>query len=400
MAAPYVAGAAALAWSINPTLTAAQMRSLLKETATDVGLLSTEQGAGLLNTEALVRRLLPSSLIATPDGSGKSVAPGSAPYTTTIVLSNSSLDPLALTAVAVGAGDWLTITNSTAPTVTGSIAYGQPLALSVVVSPTHLAVGTYAAQIQLTGTRTDGTIVAKTLTMFVAVGVNQPSLYLPIVLLRSPLQEQVATSVGFTWETPISPTVYPLGAAGNVVVPLPFVFPFAGPAGADPLTYGSARIYADGFVTFPGNDYPVVKSPDSNRCLPIVDLGQVQGIFGWWADLDASAAGAEISTFRPAGAPGRFVIQYKDVASVGVTPSYRVSFQIVLYANGDVQLNYLQAPPAWAATLTDLRPLVTVGAQAQNGLFRNQIACQTTTRRQGTLPQSSQSLRIKNSDLY
>ena len=64
------------------------------------------------------------------------------------------------------------------------------------------------------------------------------------------------------------------------------------------------------------------------------------------------------------------------------------------------QLNYLQVPSLWAVTLTDLRPLVTIGVQAQNGLFRNQVVCQTAAVRQGTLPRPNQSLRISNTDLY
>jgi hypothetical protein len=400
MAAPYVSGGAALALSVNPDLTAARVRVLLKETAANVGLTAAQQGAGLLNAEALVRRLLPSDLVATPSGAGKTVAPGSAPYTTTIVLSNPSLDSLALTAVIVGSADWLSITNSSSPTVTGSIRYGQPLGLSVAVSPTHLAVGTYTAGVQVTATRTDGTVITRTLTFFVVVGENRPVLYLPIVVLHSPWQAQAIGSPGFTWETAISQTVHTLGASGSATVGLPFLFPFAGPDGAAALTYSSARIYADGFVTFPGSAMVPIDNPGLNRCLPVIDLDQVHGVFGWWADLDAGAPGAKVSSFRPAGAPDRFVVQYENVASTGVTPAYRVSFQIVLYASGDVQLNYLQVPPTSAPALAGLRPLATVGVQAQNGLFRNLIACHTAAEQQGTLPQSSHSLRIKPPDLY
>ena len=400
MAAPLVAGGAALALSLNPNLSALEVRDLLKATAADVGLPAESQGAGLLNAEGIVRSFLPSSLVATPVGFGNTVAPGAAPYTTTIVLSNPSLDPLDVTAVAVGGGDWLTITNSTSLTVTGSIRFGEPLALSAVISPTYLAPGTYSAHLQLKGIRTDGTEVADSLTLFVAVGVARPSIYMPLVLQSSPLTQTVSTTPNFTWETPISPTVYSLGASGSVTVPLPFTFPLTGPKGTEALTYDRARIYADGFVTFPDASAATVTSPGVNRCLPMVDVNGIQGVFGWWADLDAGALGAQISTFQPAGTPNRFVIQYENVASAGEDPPYRVSFQVVLYAGGDVQLNYLQLPPLWARTLTDLRPFVTIGIQAQNGLFRNQIACQTAAVRQGTLPRANQSLRISNADLY
>ena len=400
MAAPLVAGGAALALSLNPDLSALEVRDLLKATATDVGLPAESQGAGLLNAEGIVRSFLPSRLVVNPLGFGSTVAPGAAPYTTTIVLSNPSLDPLAVTAVAVGGGDWLTITNSSSPTVTGSIRSGEPLALSAVISPTYLAAGTYSAYLQLTGVRTDGTEVTDSLTLYVAVGAARPSLYFPLVLQTSPLTQTVITTPDFTWETPISPTVYSLGASDSVTVSLPFAFPLAGPKGTEALTYNRVRIYADGFVTFPEASAATVATPDTNRCLPVVDVNDIQGVFGWWADLDASVPGAEISTFQPAGTPNRFVIQYENVASAGESPPYRVSFQIVLYASGDVQLNYLQVPSLWALTLTDLRPLVTIGVQAQNGLFRNQVACQTAAVRQGTLPRTNQSLRISNTDLY
>ena len=400
MASPLVAGGAALALSIQPELTAVQVRSLLKETATDVGLPATEQGAGLLNAEGIVRRLLPSALVATPMGFGRTVTPGTAPYTTTIVLSNPSLDPLAVTAVTVGSGSWLSITNSTTPTVTGSIRYGQPLALSAVISPTYLASGTYSAKVQLAGTRTDGTTVTDSLTIFVAVGAARPALYFPVVVQHARLEQSTIATTAFTWETPVSPTVYSLGASDSVTVPLPFAFPFAGPTGTEALTYNSTRIHADGFVTFPAANTAAIADPAMNRCLPVVGSDEIQGVFGWWADLDAGASGASVSTFQPTGTPNRFVIQYENVASAGDNPAYRVTFQIVLFASGDVQLNYLDVPTPWAPTLTDLRPLVTVGVQAQNGLFRNQVACQTDAVRQGTLPHSDQSLHISNADLY
>ncbi len=400
MASPLVAGAAALALSINPELTAVEVRNLLKETATDVGLPATAQGAGLLNAEGIVRRLLPSALVATPIGFGRTVVPGAAPYTTTIVLSNPSLDPLAVTAVTVGGGSWLTITNSPSPTVTGSIRFGQPLALSAVISPTYLAGGTYSAKVQLTGVRSDGTQVADSLTIFVAVGAARPALYFPVVVRDSQLKQPVNKTPSFTWETPLSPTVYSLGASGSVTVPLPFAFPLAGPTSSAALSYDRARIYADGFITFPGAEAATVTDPGLNRCLPLVDVDGVQGVFGWWADLDGGAPGATISTFQPAGTPNRFVIQYENVASAGAGPPYRVTFQVVLYAGGDVQLNYRQVPAPWAPTLTDLRPLATIGVQAQNGLFRNQVACQTAAVRQGVLPLSNQSVRISNADLY
>jgi hypothetical protein len=77
-----------------------------------------------------------------------------------------------------------------------------------------------------------------------------------------------------------------------------------------------------------------------------------------------------------------------------------VTFQIVLYQNGDVQLNYQQAPSPWSPSFGQLQPQVTVGVQASNGLYRNQVACVTSSTRLGTLPQSGQSILIKSGEVY
>ena len=54
MASPHVAGAAALAWAINPDLTNADIRAILQETAEDLGLSSNHQGYGLVRADLAV----------------------------------------------------------------------------------------------------------------------------------------------------------------------------------------------------------------------------------------------------------------------------------------------------------------------------------------------------------
>jgi subtilisin family serine protease len=55
---PNVAGIASLIWSVNPTLTAAQVRQILVETAMDLGTTGRDNtfGSGLVNADAAVRR--------------------------------------------------------------------------------------------------------------------------------------------------------------------------------------------------------------------------------------------------------------------------------------------------------------------------------------------------------
>jgi serine protease len=57
MAAPAVAGSAALAKSFNTNLSNTELRAAMKETARDVGLRSNDQGAGCVDAKALVERV-------------------------------------------------------------------------------------------------------------------------------------------------------------------------------------------------------------------------------------------------------------------------------------------------------------------------------------------------------
>jgi len=54
MASPHVAGAAALAWAVNPDLTNVQIREILQNTAEDLGLRSNHQGYGLVRADLAV----------------------------------------------------------------------------------------------------------------------------------------------------------------------------------------------------------------------------------------------------------------------------------------------------------------------------------------------------------
>lgn len=59
-AAPHVSGVASLVWSVNPWLSAAQVHSIMQQTAVDLGFpgYDLEYGAGLVNADAAVRRAL------------------------------------------------------------------------------------------------------------------------------------------------------------------------------------------------------------------------------------------------------------------------------------------------------------------------------------------------------
>lgn len=395
MAAPLVSAAAAMLLSLQPSLTNDQVEAILEETARNIGLPSIHAGAGLLDMAAAVRRTLTGEVIITPTTIGATVSPGAAPFTTTAIIESASLFPVNVTGT-IPAVNWFRVVNVSGSSFAGSAHYGQPLYFTVAISPTHLITSVYNSAIPLNFTNSDGKRTTAELPISLAVGDFTPVAYLPLVSrLPSPTEE--TASLPFTWETPISSTLLTIGGGGYTSVELPFIFPLSGVNTTTAASYAFAYVYADGFAAFSEGAHTPVASPNITQCLPILSQS-VQGVFGWWADLDPGLGGA-ITTFQPAS--DRFVIQYDAVASAaGVTPAYTVTFQIVLHANGDVGFNYLDVPDTVATSLTSLTPRVVVGVQARAGLFRNQAACITTTRGYGRPPHDAESILIKREEVY
>lgn len=396
MAAPLVSAAAAMLLSLQPSLTSDQVETILEGTARNIGLPSIHAGAGLLDMAAAVRRTLAGAVMLSPPTVSAAVLPGAAPFTTTVLVESASLLPVSVTGT-VPTADWLRVVNVSGGNFAGTVRYGQPLYFTVAISPTHMITGAYASAISLNLTDSDGNRTVTEIPIAVAVGDFTPIAYLPLVTAPG-VRPPVPTSLPFTWETPtITPTVLAIGSSGYVAAPLPFVFPLAGVDTTGAASYAFAYIYADGFVAFSEGAHTPVATPSITQCLPILSQ-PVQGVFGWWADLDP-ALGGEVTTFQPAS--DRFVIQYANVASAaGVTPAYTTTFQIVLHANGDVGFNYLDTPDAVASGLSSLNPRVVVGVQAQAGLFRNQAACITTTQGFGRPPHDAESILIKREEIF
>ena len=106
-----------------------------------------------------------------------------------------------------------------------------------------------------------------------------------------------------------------------------------------------------------------------------------------------------MSSFQPGA--DRFVIQYSNVSSApGVTPPYAVTFQIVLYANGDVKLNYWDVPPLVATSFVAATPQATVGVQGARGLRYNEIACAAAATSLRVMPAAGQSILIRAGEVY
>ena len=397
MAAPQVSAAAALLLAMRPTLTPAEVEALLYATALPLAAPADRVGVGLVNVEAAVRTLLPSDLTLSPQSVFAVASIGSAPITVTLALANPSLEPMVVTGNLVGAGNWFSATNFTGATFVTSIRRDQPAYVTLAFSPTALVTGTYTGELQLDARRTDQSRLAKTVPIALRIGGWNQVLFLPLVNPGSSAGPSVQP---FTWETGANEQIYVLGESGLVEIGLPFPFPASGPFLTPPVTYARAVIAADGYLLFPEASVPLSPLSSQNDCLPQLDQ-PLQTILGWWADLNAGAPGAEIATFQPSS--DRFVVEFRNVASAAsVSWPYRVTFQIVLFQNGDVGFNYLAAPAVVGQTLSNAQPKATVGVQARAGLFRNQVACITDSRAAGNglLPASRQSILIQRQEVY
>ena len=226
MAAPLVSAAAALLLAMDPTLTPAQVATILYSTALPLAAPATRVGAGLLDVAAAVRTLLPSDLTLSQPAVSAVVPIGAAPLTATIALANPSLEPIVVTGTLVGAGNWVSATSFTGASFVTSIRYAQPAYVTLNFSPTGLLTGTYTGEFVLEARRTDQSLLVKTVPIVLRVGGWSEQLFLPLV--------NASNSAGpsaqrFTWETGANEQSYALGESGLVEIGLPFLFPVAGP---------------------------------------------------------------------------------------------------------------------------------------------------------------------------
>jgi hypothetical protein len=378
MAAAVASGAAAMVKSLRPSLTAGAIRQLLRDTAHDVNQPANFVGQGRLDMQAALRQILPPTLVLSQNSYLRELVTAADPYTVTLRIDNPSSTALDWNASLLAGANFVDLHSAISGTISGTVSYGAPVYLSLTISPTHLSTGSHVATLQVTARQADGSRQHQFVDLSVLVWPQQALSYnyFPLVLNSTPT---VIPDIGYSWEEPAEPsdrTLHRLFDNSNIALSLPFTFTLRG------IDHTAARIYSDGFLRFPdattGDNLP-------NRCLPnLAEPGQA--IYGWWADLDPGAPGAQVSSFQPSA--DRFVVEFTDVpAAGGIISAYEVSFQIVLHRNGDVRLNYRQAPG-----LTADAPPVTVGIEAHDGLFFNQVACNDTEQEIGYLPESQQSI--------
>lgn len=389
MAAALVSGAAALVKSVQPGYTAEQIRQLLRETTAPLSEGATFVGSGRLDSQRALRTALAGRIELSTNNFISRTPTGAAPYVVTLRLDNPSLQPVAWRATLLNSHEWVRI-NDTTPTtnttiLSGTVVYGEPRYVSFTITPTHLLTGSYAATVRVDQIKADNSLVSTFVTINLLIGADQTNYFFIPIVVQGQLVPVVTQS--FQWEMPLQATdrtTYGMTDNSNVGVSLPFTFTLRN------KDYTSARIFSEGFISFPdttgSESLPI-------RCLP--NLAQpAQAIYGWWADLDPGQAGARVSTFQPAA--DRFVVEFENVPAAGATPAYQVSFQIVFYSTGDVRLNYLDAP-----LLQKTAPVVTIGIEARDGLFYNQVACNDGALQVGYLPSPRQTLYFDaQEDLY
>ena len=384
MAAAVVSGAAALIKSVRPDLNADQIRELLRATATPLTEGSTLVGSGRLDLHAALRTILASKLQLSTTSFVNRLPVGAAPYTVTLRLDNPSLQSLTWQATLLTGQSWVRVNQAMSNTLSSTVAYGDPSYVSLTITPTQLTTGTYIASVRVDQLKADNSFLSTFVDISLAIGLDQTKyFFIPLVVQGQPVP---ITTPTFQWEVPSNPAnraIHGMTDSSDIGIALPFTFTLRH------KSYTSAHISSEGFVNFPDAS---LSSTLPNQCMP--NLAQpAQAIYGWWANLNPGAAGARVSTFQPT--TDRFVIEFENVPQVGVAPATLLSFQIVLYRNGNIALNYRDVPTQ------GVMPMVTIGVEARDGLFYNQVACNNGTTQVGYTPSPRQTLTFNaQEDIY
>jgi subtilisin family serine protease len=387
MAAGVASGVAAEVWAANPNLSGDAVRALLRATAAPLDEDADEVGSGRVDAHAALRRAAPAQISVPSTALSFQVPYGAEPFSYTMTIENLSATGMAWSISPQGSNQWLRYI----PPLQGTVRYGEPGRATVEISSTHLITGVYSTSFWVVGERLGGGQIIQPVQVKLTVQNWEPvaSIYVPVMSVSA-----ASDPDGFLWETPGAAVrvSYPLSGSSSVAITLPFAFSLKD------RSYLDARINTDGYVSFPSAG---VTPGLPNRCLTDL-LHPPQAIYGWWADLQPNP-GSQISTFQPAD--DRFVIEYANVPVVGTGPTGPVSFQIVLYRNSQVRMNFLQTPAIPGSAANYAPPNATVGIATRDGRFSNQVYCATTTGgggaiELGTPPAARQSVLFKPEDLY
>lgn len=391
MAAPLVSSIAALVWSIRPELSNDEVAQLIKDSASPLPQPPKEVGAGIVDAASALRSVITPKLKLTPSLFSYEVASGAAPFTVGLRMDNPSLAKISWSARIAGSNNWAELNGASNDILSGNTRYGESSFFTMVISPTFLQPGFYYDSVTLFQELPDGSQQTMHIPLSLAIDRQFKRVYLPLIANNKagPTPSvPPAITTPYQWEQPVTPddqSYYTMFDDFNLSVSLPPTFTFK----MNNTNHSTLRIYSDGFVTFPADE---IGTALPNRCLPNWQ-SPGQAIYGWWANLNPTV----VSTFL--SDKDHFVIEFEDVPSA-TSPSYEVSFQIVLYRNGNVGFNYAKLPTFIGAT-----EAATIGIESQDGRFAYLLACNAPNgppgqRIIGTLPESNQSFLIKAGDIY
>ncbi len=352
--AAFVSGAAALIWSTRPDLSLLQVRNILLDSAHKTGAPATDVGAGRLDVQAALRLALLSDIQPSATQLSALVIEGTQPFSQTISLRNPSGDFIFWQASVTSGGEWLAVQPSpSSQRASNTIRFGEPAHLSMTISPTQLAVGDHTGTVRMVGTRTNNSQIIQSIPVDLRIRSGLYQTFLGLTGRSTmPLAWQAADANG--------KKSIQLTDSQSVGLLLPFTFTLESQA------VTTVRLYADGLMTFPASDsvepLPIGCTPDETKA--------AQAIYGWWTDLNPDMGGT-VSTFTSVS--GAFVAEFLDVPLASATsPADRVSFQMALFANGQVRLNYAALP----STTSDVAVGdVAVGVEVNEGLLSSRIAC-------------------------
>jgi thermitase len=153
MATPYVAGLAALVWSLDPSLTHDQVRAIIQSTADDVWTSGKDDytGYGRINAGQALQSLV--SLQTSPDQTGFLVDDDSGPFPASenIEITTTSHNTINWTASVSPSVSWLSV----APPASGTVSAASAASFTLVASR-PAAYGTYTTTVTVTGTTASG----------------------------------------------------------------------------------------------------------------------------------------------------------------------------------------------------------------------------------------------------
>jgi serine protease len=190
MAAPHVAGVAALVLAANPNLTVTQLEDLLLTTATDLGVAGRDDsfGHGLVNAAAAVQQAAGGAPSPTLEISPSVLNFGTTETRLEVALTNTGLSTLFVDPPAV-------TTTDGNPWLTAALTPATATPVVVEVDRTGLAPGRYAGRVTITSTGGDRTVEVS---MEVAAAAGLPdvgTVYVRLVDPTGSVAQEVTTSV-------------------------------------------------------------------------------------------------------------------------------------------------------------------------------------------------------------